>query len=83
MDKEKIDALESIFGLSDDDLEEVKAGLDGMGDDENESAITDEAVDEGPPNTIMAKLSASVPMPEAFKFKDKNPLWRIDTFSTI
>jgi len=75
MDKEKIDTLESIFGLSDDDLDEVKAGLEGMGDDENESAVMDEAVDTGPPNTIMAKLSGSVPMPDAFKFKDKNTFY--------
>jgi len=72
MEREKIDALESIFGLDEDELSEVKAGLESM-DEQAESEPEKESEPEVP--TLMSKLSASVNTPEAFKFKDKNKFY--------
>jgi len=73
MKSEEIDALETIFGdMSKDDLESVADGLRDM--DEQAKTESEPEVIENP-NTIMAKLSASVPLPEAFKFKDKKTFY--------
>ena len=73
MEREKIDALESIFGLDEDELSEVKAGLESMDEEQAESEPEKESEPEVP--TLMSKLSASVNTPEAFKFKDKNKFY--------
>ena len=73
MEREKIDALESIFGLDEDELSEVKAGLESMDEEQMESEPEKESEPEVP--TLMSKLSASVNTPEAFKFKDKNKFY--------
>ena len=64
MEREKIDALESIFGLDEDELSEVKAGLESMDEDQAESEPEKASEPEVP--TLMSKLSASVNTPEAF-----------------
>ena len=67
MKSEEIDALETIFGdMSKDDIESVADGLRGM--DEQAKTESEPEIEEKL-NTIMAKLSASVPLPEAFKFQ--------------
>ena len=69
MKSEEIDALESIFGdMGKDELEAVADGLRDM----DEQAKTESEPEEVNPNTIMAKLMASVPLPESFKFKDSD-----------
>ena len=73
MEREKIDALEYIFGLDEDELAEVKVGLEGMDEEQAESEPEKESeLKEEPIPTLMSKLSASVKLPDAFKFKDKN-----------
>ena len=70
MKSEEIDALETIFGdMSKDEISSVADGLREM--DEQADTKSEPEIEENL-NTIMAKLSASVPLPEAFKFKDKS-----------
>ncbi len=72
MKSEEIDALETIFGdMSRDDIESVADGLRDM----DEQAKAESEPEEVNPNTIMAKLMASVPLPESFKFKDKKTFY--------
>ncbi len=73
MKSEEIDALETIFGdMSKDEISSVADGLREM--DEQAETKSGPEIEEKL-NTIMAKLSASVPLPEAFKFKDKNTFY--------
>ena len=70
MKSEEIDALETIFGdMGKDELEVV---ADGLRDMDEQAKTESELPEDVNPNTIMAKLRASVPLPESFKFKDKN-----------